>query len=398
MSQQEFENYLALLTRLLRVAPPQRQQLAEEFRAHLEDRLDELLAGGMSREKAVHTAIGEFGDAAILAAELAQIAQRRRRRLLMKMSYAGVAGLALVGLLVFALWPDGRQAQGPPAAVAQGAGQEKTETPAPLPKAAPDRASQAHAKIQAALETETEFDFKDTPLKDFIDFISANYKIPVVLCKLTLEDAAICPDTPVTSSLRGISLRSALRITLGELKLTFVIWDEVLQITTPEDAESRLVTRVYDCRELLALPSPPGSSRPIRAKGIGGGGGFFAVQDQPATKAGPAASEAGGSAPAAGGTSPSAADNKGAAGGFGGGGTESAPPRELSDAENLIRLITTTVSPDSWDEVGGPGSAAEYKGLVVVSQTWEVHEKIERLLNMLHAAADLKEQRVKVVE
>jgi HAAS domain-containing protein len=399
VSQQEFENYLALLTRLLRVAPPQREQLAEEFRAHLEDRLDELLAGGMSREKAVHTAIGEFGDAAVLAAELAQIAQRRRRRLLMKMSYAGVAGLALVGLLVFALWPDGRQAQGPPAAVAQGAGQEKTETPAPLPKAAPDRASQAHAKIQAALETETEFDFKDTPLKDFIDFIGANYKIPVVLCRGTLEDAAISPDTPVTSSLRGISLRSALRITLGELKLSFVIWDEVLQITTTEDAASRLVTRVYDCRELLALPSPPGSSRPIRGKGIAGGGGFFAVQDEPATKAPTPAggtpsapsgnAEAGGAPPVSGGEGGVKAAKAG----------EEAPKeRELSDAENLIRLITTTVGPDSWDEVGGPGTVAEYKGLVVVSQTWEIHEKIERLLNMLHAAADLKEQRVKVVE
>lgn len=407
MSQQEFENYLALLTRLLKVAPQQREQLAEEFRAHLEDRLDELIAGGMQREKAVHQAIGEFGDAAILVAELAQIAQRRRRRLVMRMSYAGVGALALVGLLVFALWPEGRQVQGPPAAVAQGGAQEKTETPAPLPQAAPvrvpDRASEAHAKIQAALDLPAQFDFQDCPLKDFVDFIAENYDIPVILCKTTLEEAAISIDTPVTSNLRGISLRSALRITLGQMKLKFVIWDEVLQITTPEDAESRMVTRVYDCRELLALPSPPGSSRP---RGIAGGGGFFAVQDEPATKAPPAA---GGAAPSAGGTPLPASGNAEAGGATPGsgaeggvkaakGGEEAPKERELSDAENLIHLITTTVEPDTWDEVGGPGTIAEYKGLLVVSQTWEVHEKVERLLNMLHTAADVKAQRVKVVE
>jgi len=412
VSHQEFENYLALLTRLLKVAPSQRQQLAEEFRAHLEDRLDELLAGGMPREKAVHKAIGEFGDAAVLAAELAQIAQRRRRRFLMKMSYAGVAALALAGLLVFALWPDGRQVQGPAAAVAQGGGQEQDEPPpAPPPSQvdpfrvpgaskSPDKASQAHAKIQAALDQEAEFDFVDTPLKDFVDFIEAKYNIPVILCKHTLEDAAISLDTPVNSSLRGISLRSALRITLGQMKMTFVIWDEVLQITTPEDAETRMVTRVYDCRELLALPSPPGSSRP---RGIAGGGGFFAVQDEPATK-GPAtaggAAPAGGTPPATGGTEPGATPGNVGGGGFGGvaPGGDKPQERELSDAENLIRLITTTVHPDTWDEVGGPGTVAEYKGLVVVSQTWEVHEKVERLLNMLHTAADVKTQRVKVVE
>jgi len=331
----------------------------------------------------------------------------------MKMSYAGVAALALAGLLVFALWPDGRQMQGPAAAVAQGAAQEKTETPPPTVAAvkqtrAPDRASAAHAKIHAALDQEAEFEFVDTPLKDVADFVSAKYNVPVIFCKYTLEDAAISVDSPVTSTLHGISLRSALRITLGEMKLTFVIWDEVLQITTPEDAETRLVTRVYDCRELLALPSPPGSSRP---RGIVGGGGFFAVQDEPPTKApaaggaapptGGAAPPTGGAPPATGGAEPGSATPGGTKGGgvaVTDSGSQPQKEHELSDAENLLRLITTTVRPDSWDEVGGPGTVAEYKGLVVVSQTWEVHEKIERLLNMLHAAADLKEQRVKVVE
>jgi hypothetical protein len=78
-------------------------------------------------------------------------------------------------------------------------------------------------KIFEALDKPADFDFLDTPLKEVADFISENYKINVVLAKSTLDEAAISLDTPVTSDLRGISLRSALRIMLGDLKLTYVI-------------------------------------------------------------------------------------------------------------------------------------------------------------------------------
>src|SRR5678815_2629018 len=80
MSQLEFDTYLSLLCRLLRIAPQQREQVAEEFRAHMEDRLEELLARGMERETAIKLALEEFGDAAGLAAQIASISQGRRKR------------------------------------------------------------------------------------------------------------------------------------------------------------------------------------------------------------------------------------------------------------------------------------------------------------------------------
>ena len=44
-------------------------------------------------------------------------------------------------------------------------------------------------------------------------------------------------------NLKGASLKSALRLMLGELGLTYVIQDEVLLITTKEAAEQKLETR-----------------------------------------------------------------------------------------------------------------------------------------------------------
>ena len=70
MSDHEFNNYLTLLAGLLRLGEKQRQAIAEELRTHLEDRLEELLARGLSRDEAIRQALSEFGDAAGLAASL----------------------------------------------------------------------------------------------------------------------------------------------------------------------------------------------------------------------------------------------------------------------------------------------------------------------------------------
>ena len=131
------------------------------------------------------------------------------------------------------------------------------------------KAGSSEQRIMEALDRPAQFDFLDTPLTDVATFLSDTYGINVVLAKSTLADAAVTEDTPVTSSLSGISLRSALRIMLGELKLTYVIRDEVMQITTPEDAEGQLITKVYPVGDLVV---------PIMANlntfGLGGQGGL----------------------------------------------------------------------------------------------------------------------------
>lgn len=89
--------------------------------------------------------------------------------------------------------------------------------------------------------------------------------------------------------------------------------------------------------------------------------------------------------------------------GFGGGGFggEAQPKKPLSEhetrAERLISLVTTSVNPQSWTEVGGPGSISEYHGLIVVTQTAQTHKKVEHVLNMLRQAADLNAPQGRVV-
>jgi RND family efflux transporter MFP subunit len=124
MSEQEFELYLKLLSRCLGLTPGQREQIADELRDHLEQRLAELEQAGVARDKAVVQALDEFGDAAVLAANFAAIARLKRRKLLMRLSLSSVGALTAVLLITYAFWPENRAVRGPERVVAQ-------DTPAP---------------------------------------------------------------------------------------------------------------------------------------------------------------------------------------------------------------------------------------------------------------------------
>ena len=52
-------------------------------------------------------------------------------------------------------------------------------------------------------------------------------------------------------------LRSLLRLILSQLDLTYVVRDQVLKITTPEEAENELINRVYAVADLAPELRPP---------------------------------------------------------------------------------------------------------------------------------------------
>jgi hypothetical protein len=119
------------------------------------------------------------------------------------------------------------------------------------------RPSAGEAKINQALKETTSIEFQNEPLADVIDYLKAKHGIEIQLDNQALTDAAIGPSAPVTRSAKGIRLRSALRLLLDDLGLTWVVRDDVLMITTKERADTELTTRVYDVADLvLPIPNP----------------------------------------------------------------------------------------------------------------------------------------------
>jgi hypothetical protein len=182
----------------------------------------------------------------------------------------------------------------------------------------------AEKKILRALASPTNMDFVETPLQDVIDFLKEQHRIEIQIDAKALSDVGIDPATPITKNLKNVSLRSALKLMLRQLDLTYVIQDGALMITTPEEAETRSITVVYPVGDLI-------SSRFRDPKT-----GEIWTADQ-------------------------------------------------ADYDSLIDLITSTVQPTTWDDVGGPGSIAPFPATssIVLSQTQDVHEQIDALLSTL---------------
>jgi len=105
--------------------------------------------------------------------------------------------------------------------------------------------------IEDALAGSTEMVFVEVPLQDVVNYLKDRHRIEIKIDNKALNDVGIGTDSPVTISLKGISLRSSLNLMLKELSLAWLIKDEVLLITTPEEADNQLSTKLYEVADLV---------------------------------------------------------------------------------------------------------------------------------------------------
>ena len=104
----------------------------------------------------------------------------------------------------------------------------------------------AEEKIRAALATKTDLDFFDVPLGEAVEVIKDKHEINVQFDLASLDTFGVSTDDPITKSVSGITLRSALKLILNDLNLGYVIQDEVLLVTAADVAESQTTTELYD--------------------------------------------------------------------------------------------------------------------------------------------------------
>jgi hypothetical protein len=117
-----------------------------------------------------------------------------------------------------------------------------------------DSESAAVERIEQALRAPLHsngLDFVDTPLGDVVQSLSADYRIPIQLDKSALDEVGVGPDQHVSITIHDISLRSAMRLMLHSLQLTYLIRDEVLIVTTPDAAEKDLAVCAYNVSGML---------------------------------------------------------------------------------------------------------------------------------------------------
>jgi hypothetical protein len=169
-------------------------------------------------------------------------------------------------------------------------------------------------KIMKALETPMDLELKDSTLEAVISYIKEKSGVNIVVPPALLEEKGITYQTPVSVSLKKVTMRTALKKVLSDVGMVYVIDKEVILATTEERARDMLTTRTYYVGDLIGLTG----------SGLGG------LNSKAAT---------------------------------------------LTAINDIIGVIVGTIEPDSWWIKGGNGTIAFNPGTMsfVVKQTAEVH-------------------------
>ena len=351
MSDREFENYLALLTGMLRLRRTQREGIAGELRDHLIEHVAQLEASGIKHEEAVRRALEEFGDAAALAANFQALVGMRRRRLVMRCTIGTT--VVMTGLVVAMLAfrpqvaddPNLVQAQAEAEQGGTSSTEDRKKTDFGKVRTDPDQ------RTRQALKSPSSVEFTETPLNVALATLSEQHGVQYYLDKRSLRDSDINQDAPVTLDLEEVPFGMVLDLMLRELGLGYRIRNGVIVVASETDMQSKTEVRVYElplggveegvslAHELallipatIEIQSWQSHMAPTNVYGDGGFGGAFG-------------------------------------GGMGGEMGMGAPET-------------------------GIGTLRVFRGTLVVSQTPEVHQRIEKLLEDLSNTGALNPQRL----
>ena len=258
-------------------------------------------------------------------------------------------------------------------------------------------------QIISKLDTPVRLDFRQTPISTVLEELANLTGVNIHLDPNGLAAAGVSSDTPITIALKDdVSLKSALNLILRSHDLTYVVKDEVLQITSTSMGRGQVYTKSYSVADLV-IPIPnfvPSAnmglagaySNALQALGYNGGSNLnnaimapaTAVATRDAAKMDNPALMAQMDSGSSGSMSNPMVPSSGAQGSLGSG--------SGADFDSLIELITNTVNPDSWKDNGGEGTISPFETnlSLVVSQTQEVHDKIVELLEQLRRLQDLQ--------
>lgn len=263
--------------------------------------------------------------------------------------------------------------------------------------------SEAERNIERKLQLPVVVDFQSKPLGEVINELRALSGLNMVVDTPALEEKGISLSKQITVPLTGVSLKSALNIILQQASLTYVIKDEALQITTEKHARGKHMRKTYGVADLVIpidnfytpdtlnlqrqLGKPAFMSGNLVLNGQLGGVG-------PAMPfVGPSGLPNGAAVPGGGGTIQNQTTGPG-------GMIHASPMQDSANVSNkqhtieqaLIKLITSTIEPHTWAEVGGSGIIEYFPHghALVITQTPDVQEQVAELLETLRRLQDLE--------
>ena len=392
MSNQEFENYLALIGKLLQLSHKQRDQIAGELRDHLQMRVADLESEGVEKQEAIKRALEEFGDAAVMAKNFQSVINHKKRRWMMRFVTFSIAGSFVAAVLLMAIWPSESRFGAPSRSIAQdGKAAEKVPS-ATEPPIQFSPGTELTIKTEHALRQITDLNYDEDPFADVMEDLETRLGVNFLLSS-SAEDDSLTGDEPISINLTGVPLSKGLSLMLAVKNATYVIDDGVVIIISIDDAADSQWFRLktYDCRDLVealpkrALAVHAGGGFGGASRGGAGGGGAFSVPQDTATTA--RDGNADDSQTKKGPDASALLDQK----------LDKILELMKADLEKnrseptgeqtLVGLVQSMVAPDAWQDSGvGMGTIDAVNGILIVSQSERVHQEIEKMLADLEAS------------
>jgi type II secretory pathway component GspD/PulD (secretin) len=270
----------------------------------------------------------------------------------------------------------------------------------------PKKAPQTLA-IEAKLNDPVSLNMDKQPLAEAIDFLRNYTGMNIVLDPKALNDENITSATPVTLAANNIRLKTALKLLLSPLGLTYKIEDEVLLVTSPQASLSSTISRPYYVGDLvLPMQRPTGPTsglRPPTNPQIPPSANLNQIPTQALSMPNGVASL----------SNPGTTNSGNGPGAVIG-------DRPQVDLTPLISLITATIAPGTWrvnDPAGGDNTAAYGMGggfggadgggldtaqpigsitpfylsiSLIIRHTAEIHDQVADLLRQLRRLQDLQ--------
>jgi type II secretory pathway component GspD/PulD (secretin) len=229
--------------------------------------------------------------------------------------------------------------------------------------------------------------FDNTPLQTVVksieEYIGDN--INICLDHQALAQASIRLDRPLTQHFNNISLRSALNILLKDVELTYIIQNQVIWITTEENARGKQKIVTYNVTDLVVpIENHVSAMQQINDAKNQNQIDRYLKHSQYGTTAynGPNSLQNGQQVgtPSGGMSQANALGN---------------PPKPTGSGnldEALIRLIVNTIAPETWSDKAGKGTISYFPlgNALVVNQTQDIQEQIVDLLQALRKLQDLE--------
>lgn len=207
-----------------------------------------------------------------------------------------------------------------------------------------------------------EFAATDASLREVIEYLQSVAPNANIEVRWTvLADAGVDLDKQnITLKLKNPRLSQVLREVMqqaggSDLVLAYRAVGKSIVISTQKDLGGEMVSKAYDLRDLLSGTArfqapqmdPSQAMNQMSTGGSGGGGGGSSNLFQGGNR-----------------------------GGAQGAGSASMSGDQGPEMQKILKIIRTTIAPDSWDEAGGKGTINPFNGVIVVYNSPLVHQQI----------------------